>query len=221
MVSFAHPEQLPIIAEVCQSFALDNGAFSAWRSGKPLDFWGFVAWVREWIRHPGFDWCLAPDVIDGTEADNNRMLLEFTGQFGFDPVVPVWHLHESIDRLKRLCSQYRTVALGSSGKWATPGTDAWWERIDEVMPAIVDDIGRPWCKLHGLRMLNPEIFERMPFGSADSTNAAQNAGSVGRFGMYTPAEAWQRANVIADRIEACNGAAVWVAQDRTERALFA
>ena len=29
-VSFAHPEQLNVAVEVCQSFAIDNGAFSAW-----------------------------------------------------------------------------------------------------------------------------------------------------------------------------------------------
>jgi hypothetical protein len=30
-VSFAHQQQLDVALEVCQSFALDNGAFSAWR----------------------------------------------------------------------------------------------------------------------------------------------------------------------------------------------
>jgi len=29
-VSFAHPEQFNVAVEVCQSFAIDNGAFSAW-----------------------------------------------------------------------------------------------------------------------------------------------------------------------------------------------
>jgi hypothetical protein len=61
MVSFEHPEQLPLVAEVCQSFALDNGAFSAWRSGKPTTDWlPFTEFMREWRRHPGFDWSLFP-----------------------------------------------------------------------------------------------------------------------------------------------------------------
>ncbi len=33
MVSFAHPDQIELVADACQSFALDNGAFSAWRAG--------------------------------------------------------------------------------------------------------------------------------------------------------------------------------------------
>ncbi len=73
MISFAHPDQLPTIADVCQSFVLDNGAFSAWKSGKPLDIPGYIEWCWQWSRHPGFDWCLIPDVIDGTTEDNDRM----------------------------------------------------------------------------------------------------------------------------------------------------
>lgn len=87
------------------------------------------------------------------------------------------------------------------------------------MEAICDKNGWPKCKLHGLRMLNAEIFTRLPFASADSTNACQNAGSTKRFGMYAPLSAWQRASVIADRIEAHNSG-VWERRVRTERTLF-
>ena len=64
--------------------------------------------------------------------------------------------------------------------------------------------------LHGLRMLDPEIFTRLPLSSADSTNAAVNCGSLSRFGMYIPATSSQRAAVIADRIEQHNSAEVFV-----------
>ena len=80
----------------------------------------------------------------------------------------------------------------------------------DAMDAICDEHGRPLCRLHGLRMLNPDIFTRLPLASADSTNAAVNCGSVSRFGMYTPPTAAQRAAVIAERIEAHNSAATWV-----------
>lgn len=216
MVSFAWPDALPVVAEACQSFTLDNGAFSAWRSGRAFDFNGFAAWVREWERHPAFDWCLIPDVIDGSEKDNDDMLLKWRncGPARFSSV-PVWHFHESMSRLQRLANQFRTVALGSSGKWPTPGAPNWWQRLAEALSNISSD-GRPWCKLHGLRMLNVEIFSRCPFASADSTNAAQNAGSVSRFGQYTPPEAWQRATVIADRIEAFNSAPVYLGPELIE-----
>ena len=31
MISFARPEQIKMAADVCQSFCLDNGAYSVWR----------------------------------------------------------------------------------------------------------------------------------------------------------------------------------------------
>src|SRR4051812_28185306 len=83
MVSFANPEHLPEIAEVCQSFALDNGAFTTWTKGTAFDFDGYVSWVREWMDHPGFDWCLVPDVIDGDEAANDALLRRFADGFGW------------------------------------------------------------------------------------------------------------------------------------------
>lgn len=206
LVSFAYPDHLPAVADNASSFVLDNGAFTAWRKGKPLDVAGYMAWVREWHRHPGFDWALIPDVIDGGEQENNQLISRWGCSL---PGVPVWHLHESVQRLRWLCGAWQRVALGSSGKWSTPGTPDWWQRIDEAMNAICDEAGRPFCKLHGLRMLNPEIVERLPLSSADSTNACQNAGSVSRFGTYPPPHAWQRAASIADRIEAVQSSPVW------------
>lgn len=210
MVSFAYPDQLPCIAEACQSFALDNGAFSAWRTGEKLDVPAYFAWVSEWHRHPGFAWCLIPDVIDGDESANDEMLYQWMNLTeGNIESVAVWHLHESLERLERLADVYRTVAIGSSGVWSTPGTEGWKARMADAMDAVCDD-GKPRCKLHGLRMLNPEIFTRYPFASADSTNAAQNASRP----LAGQTFAWQRANIIADRAEAHNSAAVWTMAEK-------
>ena len=203
LIPFPRPEDLPAVAEVAQSFILDNGAYSVWRSGKRLDVPGYVSWCADWCRHPGFDWALVPDVIAGTEAENDAMLADWPKHI---PGVPVWHMHESLDRLQRLASGWATVALGSSGQWPTPGTASWWDRMDEAMSAICDEHGRPPCKLHGLRMLDPDVFTLLPLSSADSTNAAVNAGSKDRFGVYLPPTASQRAEVIASRIERCNSA---------------
>ena len=78
------------------------------------------------------------------------------------------------------------------------------------MDAITDEQGRPITKLHGLRIMDPRIFTRLPLASADSTNAAVNSGSISRFGCYLPPTSAQRGAVIADRIEAENSAPVWL-----------
>lgn len=206
LVPYPRQDDMGAVAEFAQSFCLDNGAFSVWKRGEVLDVDGYTKWAHEWSRHPGFDFALIPDVIDGTEQENDELLRRWPkGIHG----VPVWHLHESLARLGWLARNWRTVALGSSGEFASPGTAAWWRRMNDAMRAICNDKGQPLCRLHGLRMLDPAIFSRLPLASADSTNAAVNSGSLDRFGMYLPPTAAQRAAVIAERIESINSAATW------------
>jgi hypothetical protein len=212
MVSFAAPEQLPLIAEVCQSFALDNGAFSAWRKGSPIEEWEhYFAWIAGWTKHPGFDWFLIPDVIDGTEVENDALVESCRT---FEGAVPVWHLHESLNRLESLADRFRRVALGSSGEFSQIKTQRWWRRMAEAMDILCCGDGRPRCKIHGLRMLDPEVFTRFPFASADSTNVARNVGMDTRWrGTYAPTSKAARGVVLADRIEAHQSAPAWCCGD--------
>lgn len=205
-ISFFRPEDIGTAAEVCESFAVDNGAFSAWRSGKAVANWStYYDFCEVWYRHPAFDWAVIPDVIDGTEKENDALLDEWPSHIDG---VPVWHMHESLDRLDRLC-RWPRIAIGSSGEWPTPGTDKWWSRMADAMSVICDEDGRPRAKLHGLRMLDPEIFSRLPFASADSTNAVRNSSNYRRFGQYVPPNASTRMAIIAERIESHQSAAIW------------
>jgi len=213
LVPFPRRDDIGIVSEVCQSFCFDNGAYSVWKKGVQLDIPGYVKWVSEWFKHPSFDWALIPDVIDGDEEANDLLISQWPKEL---PGVPVWHLHESIERLVTLASNWKTVALGSSGQFSSPGTKSWWVRMSDAMNAICDEQGRPMCKLHGLRMLDPAIFTRLPLSSADSTNAAVNGGSVKRFGMYIPPTAGQRAEVIVSRIEMHSSSHVWLEGNQEE-----
>lgn len=211
MVSFEHPGQIEIAAEVCQSVVLDNGAFSAWKSGKALDIEGYVHWCRQWLKHPAVEWCVIPDVIDGTEAQNDMQCHRWPhGMNG----VPVYHLHESMERLERLVGRYPRVALGSSGMYADPGAPAWWARMAEVMRVACTADGMPKTKLHGLRMLDPVLFSHIPLASADSCNIARNVGIDAKWnGPYAPKSKHMRALVMMDRIEGHASASRWCASN--------
>lgn len=213
-ISYEATQSLPIAMEVCQSFALDNGAFTVWRQGRTPDWRGYYQWVESIMNHPGFDFAVIPDVIDGSEEENDKLLANWPHSCG----VPVWHLHESIARLERLADNYPRVALGSSGHYSSPGSEQWWMRISQAMKALCDDDGHPRTKLHGLRMLNPEIFRHLPLSSADSTNVAQNMGLSWR-GAYEPATKSTKAIVIAERIETSPFATRWVGN--SQQRLFA
>jgi hypothetical protein len=208
LVSYAHPGDLGVIMECAQTFCLDNGAFSFWKSGTPVDWDAYIVWVKALSRHPNFDFWLIPDVIDGTEDDNWRLMFKYGRSIPY--AVPVYHFHESLEYLEKLVVNYPRIALGSSAQWATVGTESWWSRMAEIMTVCCDSDGIPRTKLHGLRMLDTGVFSRLPLSSADSCNAVINSKAIKRFGMYPPGSKAGRAAVIANRIEAHNCCPIWI-----------
>ena len=149
LIPFPRQEDCETAFDVCQTVVFDNGAFTAWKQGEPITDWsGYYEWCREWCRHPAFAWAIIPDVIDGSEEDNDALLNEWDDTIDG---VQVWHLHESIERLDRLC-QWPRICLGSSGQYGTTGTPRWWKRMIEAMNVITDSDGKPRTRLHGLRM---------------------------------------------------------------------
>jgi hypothetical protein len=213
LVSYAEPQQVAIAAEVAQSFALDNGAFTVWKQGIEIDWRLYYGWVEQWHRHPGFDWALIPDVIDGDETANDGLLAEWP--FGKVAGVPVWHFHESTDRLRRLAAEWPRVALGSSGQYATIGTTRWWSRMQQIMDCVCED-GKPTVKLHGLRMLRPDICKHLPLASADSAGASRSVGTTNWGGCYRQASDAVKAHVLVEHYEATQGAAIWAGVPRQE-----
>lgn len=209
MVSFHDPRQIDVAAEICKSVVLDNGAFSAWQAGEKHDFAGYQDWARQWLRHPCVEWAIVPDVIDGDEHANDVLLADW--ELPLNVSAPVYHLHESLDRLERLIETgYVRVALGSSGEFADPGSKKWWRRMAEVMEVACDEDGFPRCKLHGLRMLDPDDFSHLPLTSADSCNVARNAGINKAWnGPYAPKSRAMRALIMMDRIERHASARRW------------
>lgn len=208
-VSFSHARVLPLAVSVCQSLAIDNGAFGAWRKGQPVQDWAdYYAWAEECLHIPSCDFAVVPDVIDGDEAQNDQLLAECPLPPWF--AAPVWHMHESLDRLARLMALYPRVCLGSSGDFAKVGSSQWWGRMAQVMRMACDDRGRPRARLHGLRMLNPEVFRHLPLASADSTNIAMSIGMDNAWtGTYAPSTKEGRATVLRTRIESNNAPAIW------------
>ncbi len=174
-VSAAEPRDVKVCHQIGQSVMVDNGAFSFWTRGAIPEWDGVYDWMEPWLDYPT-TWAVIPDVIDGSEEDNDRLLVEWF-QRRLPKGAPVWHLHESFERLRRLAHGYERVCFGSSGAYRDPGTDQWHRRVSEAFDVIADERGRvPW--VHMLRAMNQAAGSHYPFASADSTNAARNhAGS--------------------------------------------
>lgn len=178
LVPWKRPEDLEMVSVNCRGFILDNSAFSFWTSGETPDWNEYIKWCSGVCRNPRFDFALIPDVIDGSEKDNADLISLWDKKACYPIHIegcPVWHLHESLDRLDMYCRRFRRVALGSSGAFSQPGTPDWFDRMDDAFDIICKDSdGYPRAKIHGLRMLASHIVMRYPFASCDSTNVAQN-----------------------------------------------
>lgn len=197
-ISWAHPHQIELAASICQSFALDNGAFSKWKSNTVVDWNSYYEWTEEWLTHPACDWAVIPDVIGGTEAENDLLMSNWPhGTRG----IPVWHMNESVERLVQLAENWPRIAIGSAAEFDVSKPSAAVARLDFVLPFISKN-GRPITKLHGLRMLNPYITEKIPLSSGDSTNVARNIKiDKAWVGGYQPKTKEARAMVLVERIE--------------------
>lgn len=171
-VNFAKPQDVKVCHDIGQSVMLDNGAFSFWRTGKPTNWTGFYAWARPWLEHPT-TWAVIPDVIDGTAEDNDRLLVDWYAKgMPHRKGAPVWHMHEPIDRLKRLAGGYEKVCIGSSGQYAILGSDPWRRRLDQAFNELCGNGPVPvWLHmLRGMALSGTEY----PFASVDSTDVARN-----------------------------------------------
>ena len=168
-VSYAAPNDVERAHRYGQSVLLDNGAFSHWRLGKKSDWPGYYRWTDRWLAYPT-SWAIIPDIIENaTEADQNRLIAEWPhGTRG----APVWHLHESIDRLLDLIGFWPRVCFGSSKQYAQVLSADWCRRTDEAWNEIARYYKRtPW--IHMLRGMQC-VKREWPFASVDSTDVARN-----------------------------------------------
>ncbi len=199
-VSYAEPRDIEVCHEIGQSVMLDNGAFSAWTQGREVDWIGYYEWCSRWLDHWS-SWAVIPDVIAGDEDANDALLSEWP--FGHRGA-PVWHMHESLDRLDRLVAGWPLVCLGSSGEYARLRTPRWRIRMTEALDVACDLDGVPRTRLHMLRGLDL-AGGPYPFYSADSANVGRNHAGVPSVGR--PAKLPAR---MADEIDARQCPARWI-----------
>lgn len=200
-VSYADPRDVEVCHEIGQSVMLDNGAFSFWRDkARPQPPWAdYYEWCERWLDR-FTTWAVIPDVIDGDEAANDALVADWP--FGTRGA-PVWHMHESIERLDRLVEDWPLVCLGSSGRYAVLQTPVWRARLAEAMDVACAADGRPRTRLHMLRGLALSGGP-YPFFSADSSSIARN-----HAGNRTRGTAPKRPRAMADAIDARQPAPRW------------
>ena len=170
-VSFFRPDQIVWCDAHGQSLMLDNGAFSAWKSGVNLgdDHWAkYYAWADRWLDRPT-TWAVIPDVIDAGSQEQDALIRQWPHG---DRGAPVWHMDEPLSRLVRLTTEWPRVCIGSTADYAVVGSAAWDARMDQAWEAIMQ-AHRRTPNVHMLRGMQA-VRWRWPFASVDSTDIARN-----------------------------------------------
>ena len=190
-VSFADPRDLETCLRIGQSLMMDNGAFTAYTKGKPMDKPGFYAWCEEYLCHP--NWAVISDVIGGSVEDQRESMKDWP--FPPELSAPVWHLNLSLEWLQELADRFGRVCLGSSGEFWQIGTRKWEQRMDQAFEVLSRKRFLPW--VHGMRMLG-QSDGRWPLASADSSNIARHHAEL----KVSP-------EVMANRIDAIQPQRKW------------
>lgn len=171
-VSYARPDQVEQSFRYASAVAIDNGAFSTWKRNLVIDWTKFYQFLMRYYHRDKLSFFVIPDTVEGGEEENDRLIRQVPAMFR-EKAVPVWHLHEPIDRLIKLCEQWPKVCFGSSGEYAQVRTERWHKRMHEAFDVIY--VQRSFeTRVHGLRMLDGRILGKYPLHSADSTNLACN-----------------------------------------------
>jgi hypothetical protein len=198
-VSFAEPRDIETVAQIGQSFALDNGAWSFYTTGKATDWAGFYAWAERWLEYRTA-WAVIPDVIGGTEEENDALLAQWPSSLRRQGA-PVWHLTSSVERLLRIVDAgWSRVCFGGLDLLGRADSSAVRRRLDEVFDALIPGGGPAPCWLHCLKGMSAAKFD-YPFSSVDSTDVARNHKRHG----YRPGTA----RAMAERWDSMNPPARW------------
>lgn len=169
-VSFAAPADIQRAHDWGQSVMLDNGAFSAWTAGRSTDWPGYYAWCDRWLPRFPTTWAVVPDVITGSEELQDELIQQWPHGFRG---APVWHMHESLDRLLRLSQEWPRICIGSSAEYARVLSPKWVTRMDAAWDFLSTG-HRYWPWVHMLRGMQLCAKGHWPFASLDSTDIGRN-----------------------------------------------
>lgn len=150
---------------------LDSGAFSADKSGKPINLEDYINFIHNNMNK--IDVYANLDVIGDWEATwANQKTMEAEG---LTPL-PVHHLEDPMKCLD-WCLEYKYFALGGIAGGATMRDRVMF--FDKCWDIICDKDGYPQSKVHGFGMASPQLVYQYPWYSIDSSSWV----TYGRYGI--------------------------------------
>ncbi len=145
-----------------KQFFLDSGAFSAFTQGAVIDLDKFCDYC-----HSNADVIRMVSVLDAIgDCDgtwNNQVRMESRGV----KPLPCYHYGEPTEAVDWYCRNYEYITIGGMVPVPNGQLKIWLDRI--WGEHLTDSDGKPRCKVHGFGLTSPELMNRYPWYSVDSS----------------------------------------------------
>lgn len=165
--------QLARLRTACDKLFLDSGAFTAWKSGRPIVLQTYIDFVRE--HHATFDTIAALDDITDCKASvaNWNAITDALPDIRHK-LVPVYHENEPWDVLEIYLASASYIGIGrTEARGDKTATLSLYDSVFNRYPEIV---------AHAFGCSDPTMLEPYPFASFDSTSWERNATYSNKFG---------------------------------------
>lgn len=164
---------------------MDSGAFSAFNIGSEIKLDEYAAFLNRY-----------PDIVEFTaNLDDLSRDKALAAKNSWDKlkelekqvpkgmyVVPVYHVREPFEYLRRMVEQYPFIAIGGM---VPESTKDLYHLLDEIWDSILTDKhGKPRCRVHGFGLTTVDLMLRYPWWSVDSTTWIMN-GAFGGINIMT------------------------------------
>lgn len=158
-------EHIKLLQPAGSIFMLDSGAYSAWRSGKKVNLWAYIEFIKKW--HEFFTHIVALDVIDNPVLSevNHRIMQEELKEYDLK-IMPVFQSGEPWATLDYMVEQgYKYIGISPNNNWVEAQKREWLAQVFSRW-----DFEKLGIWTHGFGYQSPSGIALFPFTSCDAAS---------------------------------------------------
>lgn len=157
-------------------FFLDSGAFSMFSQGAHVDIDKYIKYCKD--NEHLLDMVSVLDVFNGKDRRENAKLTWLNQTYmernGVYPL-PCYHFGEPYEVLEYYAKNYPYITIGGMVPIPNDKLEPW---LDEVWGRfLTDEEGYPVTKVHGFGLTSPNLMNKYPWYSVDSSSWVQISGT--------------------------------------------
>lgn len=180
---------------VLEDLIMDSGAFSAWSKGEVVDLDKYIEFCLKHIDR--ITYVVNLDVIPAKPGQKSisQEEIERSASLGWrnaqkmlragipkHKLIHVFHQNENFRWLERMVDEFEYIGLSPANDRTTAEKMVW---LDQCMPYVTDETGKPIIKFHGFAVTAWSLMMRYPWFSVDSASWCQQSG---RGVIYIPSK---------------------------------